>query len=360
MRRAIADGQTIRVAASGHSFAPLCSSRGTLVSLEDFSGVESMDRAAMTATVRAGTRIHELGAPLREAGMAMESMGDIDRQGIAGAISTGTHGTGREIGSISTQVVGLRLLTASGELIECSADGEPEVLKAGQVSLGALGIITHVRLRLLPAYRLHEKVQEVPIGDCLPQLDRLIGENRHFEFFWWPRRDECSMKTLNPTDEAPDELPDRPGERIGHSDQVFPSVRSRKFNEIEFSLPEAKGLECFLEIRKLMQEKHTDVGWPIEYRTVAADDIYLSPAHGRPTVTISAHQGNTLPYEAFFADVEAIFRNHQGRPHWGKIHTHAASELGELYPMWDRFHEIRRRLDPRGAYLNDHLRRIFL
>lgn len=362
VRRARTDGhQTmIRVAASGHSFVPLCASSGTLISLDNLQGIESTDRDALSATVRAGTKIHQLGQPLREAGMAMENMGDIDRQGIAGAISTGTHGTGRGIGNLSTQVTGLRLIVASGEVVECSADREPQILKAAQVSLGSLGILTHVTLRLLPAYRLHEKVWEAPIDECLADLEQLIDRNRHFEFFWWPRRDRCSMKTLNPTEGPPDELPDREGERIGHSDQIFPSVRDTKFNEIEFAVSEDRGPDCFQEIRELMLQKHTEIEWPIEYRTLGADSLYLSPAFGRDTVTISAHQASDLPCEAFFADVEAIFRKHGGRPHWGKIHTHTAAELGELYPMWERFHEIRRELDPDGLFMNDHLRGVFL
>ncbi len=360
VRQAVANGEKVRVAASGHSFVPLCASDGTLISLDGLVGIDSLDREALTANVLAGTKIHQLGEPLRAAGMAMRNMGDIDRQGIAGAISTGTHGTGQGIGSISTQVIGLRLVTATGDTVECSADDQPELLNAARVSLGALGIITHVHLQLVPAFRLHEKVWEVPFEECVEKLDRLIAANRHFEFFWWPRRDTCSMKTLNPSTSAPDDLPEREGERIGHSNQIFPSVRNNKFNEIEFAVPEQNGLDCFREIRRLLLEKHTDIEWPIEYRTLGQDDIYLSPAHGRDTITISAHQANTLPYQAFFADVEAIFRSHDGRPHWGKIHTHTAAELAELYPRWDDFHKVRRELDPSGVFMNEHLQRIFV
>jgi len=191
-------------------------------------------------------------------------------------------------------------------------------------------------------------------------LDDAIAGNRHFEFFWRPRRDVCSMKSLNPTDEAPSDLPDREGERIGHSHQIFPSVRNNKFNEIEFALPEENGLDCLKELRELMLNKHKDVVWPLEYRTLAADNILISPAQGRETIAISAHQANTLPHNPFFADVEAIFRNHRGRPHWGKMHTHTADELKLLYPKWEVFHAIRRQLDPNGRFLNDFLRRTFV
>jgi FAD/FMN-containing dehydrogenase len=255
-------------------------------------------------------------------------------------------------------VIGLRLVTASGDVIECSAGERPELLSAARVSLGALGVITHVRLQLVPAYRLYERIWEAPLEECVEELDRLIAESRHFEFFWWPRRDTCSMKALHPTDGPPDDLPGRDGERIDHSYRIFPSERETRFNEIEFAVPEERGPDCFREIRRLLLEKHTDVEWPIEYRTLGQDDIYLSPAFGRDAVTISAHQASTLPYEAFFRDVEAIFRSHGGRPHWGKIHTHTADELAGLYPRWSDFQEIRRELDPRRVFMNAHLRRV--
>ena len=168
------------------------------------------------------------------------------------------------------------------------------------------------------------------------------------------------MKSLNPTEAEPDDLPGVEGERIDHSDRIFPSVRSIKFNEIEFAVPESRGPDCFRELRALMRGKHKDIRWPLEYRTVAADDITISTNYRRDTVAISAHQSNLLDQREFFADVEAVFRNHEGRPHWGKLHTHTAKELSELYPMWDTFQEVRERLDPRGLFMNDFLRRIFI
>lgn len=370
---------TIRVVGTGHSFVPLCATPGLLISLDRLQGVISTNPAALEATIWAGTKIHQLGEPLRQAGLAMANMGDIDRQSLAGAISTGTHGTGRGLGSISTQVVGLRLLTAGGQFVDCSAQQEPELFKAGQVSLGALGIITQVRLRLMPTYWLHEKSWAIPALECLAQLERLIADNRHFEFFWSPKEDACAAKALNPIQQDVSQSLAEPGqaetaavsappgnlsryvrgERSDYSYRIFPSERTIRFNEMEFALTEAAGPACFLEIRQLMQTKYRDVTWPVEYRTLGADDIYLSPAYGRDSVTISVHQAHHLPDQAFFADVEAIFRNHQGRPHWGKIHSHTARDLRSLYPMWDRFQAARKRLDPEGRFMNDYLHSIF-
>ena len=359
LRRAEAESLLVRVTGSGHSFVPLCRTQGMLLYTDGLQGVVSTDSGAKEAVVRGGTKLYLLGGPLRQAGLAMENLPDIDRQSISGAIGTGTHGTGDGIGNLANQVVGLRFVTAAGEVINCSDEEEPAIFKSAQVSLGALGIMTEVRLRLVPTFRLHEKIWRVPVAECLKNLEKMIQENRHFEFFWGPKQDACLMKALNPTAHDPDDLPEVEGERIGHSDRVFPSERRTKFNEMEFSVPRVSGVDCFLEIRRMMKEKHPEVRWPLEYRTVAADDIYLSPAYRRDTVAISAHQAADIPQGKFFADVEAIFRNHQGRPHWGKMHTHIAADLRELYPMWEKFQEVRRRLDPKGRFMNPYLAKIF-
>jgi FAD/FMN-containing dehydrogenase len=367
-REAERAGWEMRVAGTGHSFVPLCTSAGMLLSLDGMQGIIATDPAAMQATIWAGTKIHQIGAPLLASGMAMENMGDIDRQSLAGAIGTGTHGTGPTLGSIATQVVGLRLLTASGDYLDCAADREPGIFAAARVSLGMLGIITRITLRTLPAYRLHERTWVASFDDCMDQLDTLIAATRHFEFFWLPGEDACAMKALQPTNaervDEPEAEPVAPGRlaRYVHSDRVdwsyriLPSERNIRFNEMEFAVPAAHGPDCLREIRQLMRERHPDVAWPVEYRTLHADDIPLSPAYGRETVTISVHQDATLPHRPFFTDAEAIFRNHHGRPHWGKIHWHSGRELRDLYPLWDEFHAVRARLDPTGRFLNAYLR----
>jgi FAD-linked oxidoreductase len=383
-------GQTIRVAGTGHSFVPLCASNGLLISLDGLQGVVAVDQPSLRATVWAGTKIHQLGEPLLAAGMALENQGDIDRQAIAGAVSTGTHGTGPGIGSMSTQVAGLRIVTASGEIVECSAEHETDIFQAARLSLGTLGVISQITLRLLPAFRLHERTWVVSFEECTSNLDAHIAATRHFEFFWSPREDVCAMKALQPTavdlpaacglppdalgrlgEDSPSSPPPRAqldaasrlgryvkSERVDWSYRIFPSERNVKFNECEFSLPAADGPDALREIRALMLGKHRDVLWPIEYRTLGADDIDLGTAQGRATIAISVHQAAELPYQAFFADVEAIFRNHHGRPHWGKWHSHTARELRALYPHWDHFQSVRARLDPYGRFLNDYLRRL--
>jgi FAD/FMN-containing dehydrogenase len=355
-------GETVRVAGSGHSFVPLCvADGGTLISLENLSGVISADGEARQAVVWAGSRIFELGEPLRAAGLAMTTMGDIDRQAIAGAIATGTHGTGYTVQSIPNQVVGMRIVTAGGGVRDLDLARDGDAMRAARVSLGALGVVSQVRLGLVPAFRLHEHTWFEAPDECMARLEERIHATRHFEFFWMPVKDACFMKTLQPTEKEVDPMPDRKGERIDWSDRVFPSERNVKFNEIEFSMAAEEGPACFAELRALLLGAYRGVvEWPLEYRTVAADDIYLSPAYGRRTVSISAHQGAELPHEAFFREVEAIFRAHGARPHWGKWHTHRAAGLRALYPRWDDFQRVRSEMDPRGVFMNGYLRGLFL
>jgi len=377
VREASAEGLTVRVAGTGHSFTPLVATDGLLISLDNWRGIESYDAERGRVTVRAGTKLHDLGEELLALGLAMENLGDVDVQSIAGAVSTGTHGTGRTLGSISMQVVGLRLVGADGEVIDITEEGDPDLLRAARVSLGVLGVLSAVTLSVCPAYRLHERVWREPIGPCLERLEERIAANTRYEFFWFPASDEAECKTLNPTDLPADEpsaelvvgtppsavpgTPREPAERerVGWSARVIPSVRARLFNESEYAVPAEAGPACFRAVRTRMLKRHPEVQWPVEYRTLAADDAWLSPAYARQTVTISIHQDARLPFREFFEDIEAIFRDHDGRPHWGKIHTRTAEELRALYPRWDDFLTARARLDPEGRFLNPYLQDLF-
>jgi FAD/FMN-containing dehydrogenase len=349
----------VRVAGRGHSHTPLVATDGLLLALDALAGIEDCDPVARQATVRAGTRLSQLGAPLSERGLAMENLGDVDVQALAGAIATGTHGTGRRLRSLSNQTVGLRLFRADGEQLQCSETHEPRVFAAARVGLGALGVVSAVRLQLLPAYQLHERIWREEVGPALESLPERIAGNRHFEFFWLPQKDRLELKTLNPSTLAPGPVADRRRERVGPAHEILPSLREIPHVEMEYAVPAEHGVDCFLALRDRMRSRHPDVVWPVEYRTVASDDIPLSPAHGRETVTLSLHQAAELPYHEFFADCEAIFRSVRGRPHWGKLHSLRAAELRELYPRWEEFHAVRRELDPRGRFLNDYLRELF-
>jgi FAD/FMN-containing dehydrogenase len=359
LRGAAAEGLGVRVAGRGHSHTPLVATDGLLLELDALSGIETCDASAREATLRGGTRLAEIGAPLQAHGLAMENLGDVDVQALAGAIATGTHGTGSTLRSLSNQVVGLRLYTATGDRLECSEAKDPHVFEAARVALGSFGVIAAVRLRLVPAYRLHERIWR---EDTLPALEALperIAANRHFEFFWLPQKDRLELKALHPSALPAGVVAERRRERVGPAHEILPSLRDVRHVEMEYAVPAEHGVACFLELRERMRRRHPDVFWPVEYRTLAADAIPLSPAYGRDTVTLSLHQGVDLPYQDLFADGEAIFRNHAGRPHWGKLHSRTAPELRDLYPRWGDFHAVRRELDPGGRFLSAYLRELF-
>ena len=390
-------GCGLRVVGAGHSFTPLAWTNGVLVSLDRYSGLERVDTAARQATARAGTRIKTLGELLFAHGLGQENLGDIDVQSIAGAISTGTHGSGATLGSISTQVAGLTLVTASGEVLECSETHNREIFKAAQVSLGALGIITSVTLQLVPAYRLDYIWQRQTLGECLEHVEEYKRENRNFEFFWMPYSDGTLIKRMNVTD-APaqeknalrqfnelvlengafwafSELCRRfpaasprvsallsqlisGGRDVNYSHKIFATPRLVKFQGLEYSLP-AENFEAALRaIDACIRRERFQVHFPIECRFVRADDIYLSPASGRDSAYIAAHMYKGMAYQAYFDAVEAILRSYGGRPHWGKMHSLTARELRPLYPRWDDFQAVRRQLDPDGLFLNPYLRTI--
>jgi FAD/FMN-containing dehydrogenase len=370
VREAAQSGKPLRATGAGHSFTPLCRTDGIITTLEGSSGVIEADSASQEAWVWAGSRIADLGEALRAVNLGMANQGDIDRQSLAGAVSTATHGTGVKFGNLSTQVAGLRVVTASGEILTLTRAADSDLFRAAAVSFGLFGVISQIKLRALSAYRLHEKTWATSFAECREIVDRLIGENEHFEFFWIPKLDACAMKCLNSTDEpvsTPVTIVEAPvgtverylhPERVDWSDRIYPSSRTTLFNEMEFALPFERGWDCLEEIRRLIREKHTQINWGVEYRTVAADDLFLSPASGRKTIAISIHEAAEASYEQFFADAQAIFLNHGGRPHWGKIHFCSAAQLRSFYPHWDKFWELRRRIDPKGVFLNDYLRKL--
>ncbi|HTO09640.1 MAG TPA: D-arabinono-1,4-lactone oxidase, partial [Myxococcota bacterium] len=319
----------------------------------------SLDRERGRVCVRAGTKLHALGEPLLAAGLAMRNLGDVDVQALAGAVSTGTHGTGPTLSNVSSQVVGARLVLASGAPLELSAESDAERLDAARVSLGLLGVFSTLTLETVPAFRLHERIWRTGIEECLAELSADVAAQRHYEFWWYPHKDYAERKSLALTDAPPESVAGRKGERIDWSARIFPSLRELRFNELEYSVPAAAGPACFRAVRERMRTRWREVVWPVEYRTLGADSAWLSTAHRRDSVAISLHQDAKLECDAFFADCEPIFSEHGGRPHWGKLHNLGARELAERYPRWNDFLALRRELDPRGLFLNEYLAGLF-
>lgn len=366
VRQAGRDGVTLRPVGSGHSSMPVMTTDDVMMSVDDMRGVVSVDADARLASVLPGTGLADLGAELAGHDLAMENLGDVDYQSIAGAIGTGTHGTGARLGNLSSTLAGGTLVTGTGEVVpfgvDAGGDHDDDVLRAAQVSLGSLGILTSLTLRVLPAYELHRTNWMTHIDWVLENLDELVEQNRHVDFYWYPRSDLAQVRILNPPGEEPELLP--PGElrkdETGPSYEILPNDRELYFDEMEYMMPLEVGTYAFREARERIKERHRQhVGWRVLVRTVAPDRAMLSPSYHRPTMTIALLQNASLPYESYFRDMEPLLLDHGGRPHWGKKHTRTADHLADLYPEWDEFARIRERFDPNGVLLSGHLRELF-
>lgn len=351
-------GRRIRVAGACHSHAPLVQHDDIIADAQGLAGVISTDPKARTAWIAAGTRIYALGRPLHEAGLALTNQGDIDQQAICGATATGTHGTGVTLRNLSAAVIGARIALASGELVDCSADDNAELWQAARLHLGALGIVTRLQLQLRNAYRLQENAWQTSLDEALEQFAERAPANRHHEFFWYPKGDTAQCKSINETD-APARYPlDEEGQRCAWSYEVLPNHRPHKHTEMEYSVPAEVAPACMRAIRDLLNTRFTEVAWPVEYRALAADDVWLSSAYQRPTVTISVHQDIREQDEPYFRACEEIFLAYQGRPHWGKVHYLGGEQLAACHPRWRDWWRVRDRVDPNGTFLNDYLESI--
>lgn len=348
-------GVGIRVAGAGHSHSLLVPHDGIIVDTSGLTGIIEVDDKAQTAWVYAGSTIYSLGRSLHDAGLALKNQGDIDRQSIAGACATGTHGTGKQLQNLSASVVGARIALASGDFIECEAETSPEVFQAARLSLGSLGIITRLRLQLRASYKLKESGFEATSDELVPRLPELIEQNGRFEFFWHPQTDMATVKIINETDESPRYPVGDEGSRLAWNYEVLPSHRPHFHTEMEYSVPAEHGPACFADIRALLREDFADVAWPVEYRTVAEDDVWLSMAYGRPTVTISVHQDVRLDETDYYRACEAIFRQYDGRPHWGKVNYLDGATMADIHPHWSDWWRVRDACDPNGVFLNQYM-----
>ena len=349
---------SIRTVGSTHSHSPIFhNDGGMIITTENLTGPITIDERNSTATIPAGMKLSAATRELWNQGFSFTNQGDVDVQSIAGLIATGVHGTGITHPSISSKVVDASILTAEGTLSQASQS--QETLEAARLNLGVLGIVMDVTFEVVPRFYLHEHHWQEKINDLTTNLDTLVKDNDHFEFFWNPGDDMAYAKTLNPHEGPPDGLPQKKGQYIDRAHIVFPSERTEKHTEMEYSVPYEKGLECFQQIRTLIRKGTHNVMWPVEYRTVAADTGWISPALDRKTVTISIHQGITEPHEPFFREAEQIFLAYDGRPHWGKRHYLNQEQLAAIYgDGWNQFWNIQRQLDPEGLFINTYIRNL--
>jgi FAD/FMN-containing dehydrogenase len=373
VRQAAERGLGVRVTGERHSFTPIVETDGLLLDVSALSRVTATDPERKRATAGAATQIRDFYEPLWADGLALLNQGDIDTQQIAGAVATATHGSGIGYTSLSGVVRGVRLVTATGDIRDIGED-EPDLLRAAQVAVGMLGVVTRLELEVTDAYRLREHVDVLPWADVMEQWDELVRGHRHFGFFWMPSEesaalynidshgrpmtDNCYVKIFDEV--APDEPDDStPGRRVDRCYRIFPMVYSPNFHELEYFVPLERGFEALAAMRDLMLRSLPDSVYPLEVRTVGPDDALLSPSYGTPTTVISVSGEPGTDYWSYLRTVDALLADFDARVHWGKLHFLTRDRLHELYPRAADFVAIRRELDPAGTFLNDHLRELF-
>jgi FAD-linked oxidoreductase len=385
---------TVRAVGAGHSFSPLVPTDGTIVSLSRISGLVNHDPQTLQATLWAGSRLGDIGQPLEDVGQALVNMPDIDEQTLAGCLATATHGTGADIGCMSTFIEGLQLVDARGDLVDCDANKNAELFQAAKVSLGALGVITQVRLQNVAPYRLRRETVWRSFDEILEIADAMAEQHRNFEFYYIPFSGMGFTDVHDITDEplgttekidgnesvqdlklARDWLQGSPKLRelvlssivktlkdevtVESSWKNYASERNVRFNEMEYHLPREHGLQAMREVRAALETQHPEVFFPIEVRFIKGDDIWLSPFHQRDTCSIAVHRFFEEDYKPYFTTIEPIFRKYHGRPHWGKLNTLQRDDLRKLYPRWDDFVAVRKTVDPDGRFLNPYLAGLF-
>lgn len=400
VKAAAAQGLTVKAVGAGHSFTGIAAAPGVLLELDDLQGLVSADAQTGRVTLLAGTRLHRIPALLKPYGLAMQNLGDIDRQSISGAIAAGTHGTGARFGGIATQVRGLTLITAEGEYLRIDEDRNSEMLAGAVVGLGALGIVVEVTLQCVPAFVLHAVDAPVPLDEALNSAHERAADADHFEFYWHPHTDVALTKTQTRLPEATRRHPRPPvqhwldesvlgngvfgafcatsrmvpaviapfnrlavkltgdAEYSDHSHRVLIHRRNVRFREMEYALPAENLVPAFQQLRALIDDRGWRVEFPIEVRFAAADDLWLSTASGRDSAYIAVHRYWRVDPREYFDAVEQIMLDHGGRPHWGKLHSLDAERLRERYPRFDDFLALRDRLDPGRLFGNRHLERV--
>ncbi|MGF3056690.1 D-arabinono-1,4-lactone oxidase [Microbacterium sp. YY-01] len=390
----------VKAVGAGHSFTGIAVAPGVLLDLSDLQGIVAVDHELGRVTFLAGTRLHRIPALLAPYGLAMENLGDIDRQSLSGAISTGTHGTGAQFAGLAAQVVGITMITAEGEFRRIDDTHEPDLLPAVVIGLGALGVMVEVTIQCVPAFVVHAIDEPAPLNDVLGSFDRYADGNDHFEFYWFPHTDRaltkrqtrlaesavrdplpavgrwvdesllsngvyrvvCSTSTLVPAVRGPFNrlavqlTGDREYTDLSH--RVFTQSRTVRFREMEYALPREQFLSAFTAVQKLIVDRGWQIEFPIEVRVAAADDRWLSTAYGRDTVYIAVHRYWRIDPTEYFGAIERIMLAHGGRPHWGKLHTLGAQQLREVHPKFDDFLELREQCDPDRIFANTHLKRV--
>jgi FAD-linked oxidoreductase len=388
----------VKMPGTGHSFTDIAVTDGLLLRPGGLRGITGVDRDAMTVTALAGTTLHELNEGLARLGLSLHNMGDIEEQTLAGAVSTGTHGTGGLVSSLSAQVAGLEMVTGDGTLLCATAEENPDVLEVARLGLGALGILTSVTVRVEPLFTLEAHESPVRWDEAMAGFDGEVADNHHYEMYWFPHTDRLLTKRNNRTLDDPEPLSRFRGwlddefltnrafgwvNRLGnvrprmiprindlsaralserrYSDiphKVFTSPRRVVFREMEYAVPRAVGLQALADVRALIDRSDWKISFPVEIRVCPADDLPLSTASGRESVYLAFHMNPQTDHTAYFRGVEDVLRAYDGRPHWGKLNSRTAEDLAPAYPRWSEFQAMRDRLDPDRLFTNPYLDRV--
>ncbi|WP_045305563.1 D-arabinono-1,4-lactone oxidase [Saccharothrix sp. ST-888] len=397
--RAAEEGRTVKAVGSGHSFTAIAAAGdGVLVAPTALTAVRELNRAAGTVTVESGLPLAALNRLLAAAGLSLTNMGDIEVQTVAGATSTGTHGTGRDSGSLAAQIRAVEIVLADGSVRTCSPAEDPELFQGARLGLGALGVVSALTFGVEPAFLLTAHEQPMRFDEVLDRFEELATVNEHFEFYWFPHTELCSTKRNNrsqgparplspvkawleddflsntvwegvcrigrsipATVPAIAQLAGRAWSERTYTDlayKVFTSPRKVRFVEMEYAVPREAATTVLRELKALIERSNWRISFPVEVRTAPADDLWLSTASGRDTVYIAVHLYRGTPEQGYFTEVERLMTAHRGRPHWGKLHTRDAEYLASVYPHFGDFTALRDRLDPGRLFANDYLRRV--
>ena len=401
VERARAERTTVKMVGTGHSFTAISAPEHTMLRPDGMAGIVGVDRDAMTVTALAGTRLKDLNAGLETLGLSLHNMGDIAEQTLAGATSTGTHGTGGVAASLSAQIAGFELVTGTGEVLRASATENPDLLELGRLGLGALGVLTRITFKVEPLFVLEATETPMSWDEALDGFDERVAAHHHVDTYWFPHTDRLMTKTndrlatdvsdiepLSPlrewwdddflsntlfgalnhvTNAVPAVIPRfnqlasrmlsaRSYSNVAH--QVFTSPRTVVFREMEYAVPREAGLTALREARAAIEASDLRVTFPVEIRVTPADDVPMSTSSGRDSLYLAFHTHRDADHREYFALIEPILRAHDGRPHWGKVHTRTAADLAPAYPRFEDFLALRDRLDPDRVFANPYLRRV--
>ncbi|MBK7720809.1 MAG: FAD-binding protein [Austwickia sp.] len=401
LREAGEAGSTAKAAGSRYSLTGSAATDGVQIVLELLSGVVEVDLSKHLVRARGGTKISNLNKALHAHGMALENLGDMDQQTLAGATATGTHGSGAGFGGLATMVRSLEIALPDGSLVECSAEHEPDLFDAARVSLGALGVVTELTLEVLPSFRLHVVEEPRTLTEALVRLGDDVADTDHYELQWYPHTDRVMTKYS--TRLAPDDPRDepRPGwrrlvdkrivehvvlegvnracsmvpvitpaakavtaqrlsrrEYTAFSHEVFVHGHRPRFIETEYAVPAPVVKDVLLELKAWTDDAGSTITHPVKVRFSAPDDLWMSPSYQRQSAWISVQQYHRMDHVDYFAAFEDIVAAHDGRPHWGKLHRLGAKSLARLYPRYEDFLAMRERVDPKRVMSNQYLRRV--